>query len=214
MSDWEALCQRCRTVRRLTLQASSATNQPRGQCPPPPVDHLVPSVPVFKWPSQWRREKQPHWAPLQFLPHGSWPMSPGRSHSVHKSFLRHYACCAENCGQDRPGPEFLAQLDSSGNRITEQTGVQRSYYSGKRKNRSQDMLWEEINNNRSGLPCPLPEDLPDPGIKLVSLASLALAGRFFTTNTPWEASSSTKLTFRQGGALKMVGRGNIIIPKP
>ena len=67
MSNWEALCQRCRTVRRLTLQASSATNQPWGQCPTPPVDHLVPSVPVFKWPSQWRREKQPHWAPLQSL---------------------------------------------------------------------------------------------------------------------------------------------------
>ena len=36
----------------------------------------------------------------------------------------------------------------------------------------------------SGLPCPPPGDLPDPGIDLVSLASLvspALVGGFFTT---------------------------------
>ena len=32
----------------------------------------------------------------------------------------------------------------------------------------------------SGLPFPPPEDLPDPGIKPVSPASLALAGGFFT----------------------------------
>ena len=40
----------------------------------------------------------------------------------------------------------------------------------------------------SGLPCPPPEDLPDLGIEPVSLMSLALAGRFFTTSTTWEAS--------------------------
>ena len=33
----------------------------------------------------------------------------------------------------------------------------------------------------------LQEDLPDPGIKPVSLASPALAGRFFTTCATWEA---------------------------
>ena len=32
-----------------------------------------------------------------------------------------------------------------------------------------------------GLPFPSPGDLPDPGIKPVSLASPAVAGRFFTT---------------------------------
>ena len=36
----------------------------------------------------------------------------------------------------------------------------------------------------SGLSFPPPEDLPDPGIELVSPASLALAGRFFTTEPP------------------------------
>ena len=39
----------------------------------------------------------------------------------------------------------------------------------------------------SGLPCPLPKDLPHPGIKLLSLESPVLAGRFFTTSATWEA---------------------------
>ena len=41
----------------------------------------------------------------------------------------------------------------------------------------------------SGLPCPSPGDLPDPGIKFVSLMSPALAGGIFTTNATWEAPS-------------------------
>ena len=40
---------------------------------------------------------------------------------------------------------------------------------------------------RSGLPCPLPGDLPDPEIKPMSLMPPALAGRFFTTSATWEA---------------------------
>ena len=36
----------------------------------------------------------------------------------------------------------------------------------------------------SGLPFPPPEDLPNPEIKLTSLASPALSGRFFTTEPP------------------------------
>ena len=39
----------------------------------------------------------------------------------------------------------------------------------------------------SGLPFPSLGDLPDPGIKPMSLTSPALAGRFFTTSTTWEA---------------------------
>ena len=35
----------------------------------------------------------------------------------------------------------------------------------------------------SGLPCPTPEDLPDPGIEPVSLLSPALAGGIFATST-------------------------------
>ena len=37
---------------------------------------------------------------------------------------------------------------------------------------------------RSGFPLPTPGDLPNPGIEPVSTA---LAGRFFTTSTTWEA---------------------------
>ena len=39
----------------------------------------------------------------------------------------------------------------------------------------------------SGLPCPPPEDLPDPGIEPAPLLSPALVGGFFTTSTIWEA---------------------------
>ena len=37
----------------------------------------------------------------------------------------------------------------------------------------------------SGLPCPPPGDLPDPGTEPSSLRSPALAGRLFTTSTTW-----------------------------
>ena len=39
----------------------------------------------------------------------------------------------------------------------------------------------------SGLPCPPPGDLPDPGISPVPLTSPASAGRFFTIRPTWEA---------------------------
>ena len=39
----------------------------------------------------------------------------------------------------------------------------------------------------NGLPFPSPGNLPDPGIKPLSLTSPALAGRFFTTSITWEA---------------------------
>ena len=38
----------------------------------------------------------------------------------------------------------------------------------------------------SGLPCPPPGDLPNPGIKPTSPMSPALAGSFFTTSATWE----------------------------
>ena len=34
----------------------------------------------------------------------------------------------------------------------------------------------------SGLPCPSPRDLPEPGVEPPCLSSLALSGRFFTTS--------------------------------
>ena len=41
----------------------------------------------------------------------------------------------------------------------------------------------------SGLPCPLPGDLPDPGIKPMSFMSPELASGFFTTSANWESNS-------------------------
>ena len=49
---------------------------------------------------------------------------------------------------------------------------------------SMEFCWQEY---WSGLPCPPPEDLPNPGIEPTSLASPELAGRFFTTSANWEA---------------------------
>ena len=43
----------------------------------------------------------------------------------------------------------------------------------------------------SGLPCPPPGDLPDPGIELTSLMSPALAGGFFNTRTTSSRQIST-----------------------
>ena len=40
----------------------------------------------------------------------------------------------------------------------------------------------------SWLPCPPSGDLPDPGIKPLSLKSLALSGGFFTTSATWKES--------------------------
>ena len=39
---------------------------------------------------------------------------------------------------------------------------------------------------RSGLPCPPPGDLPDPGIKPVSPASPTIVGKFFINSATWE----------------------------
>ena len=43
---------------------------------------------------------------------------------------------------------------------------------------------------RSGLPCLPPGDLPNPGVKPMSLTSPTLAGRFFTTIATWEAGGT------------------------
>ena len=54
----------------------------------------------------------------------------------------------------------------------------------------------------SGLPCPPPGDLPNPGIELASLPSPALAGRFFTASATWEVHSSVSITsFKKNAAV-------------
>ena len=52
----------------------------------------------------------------------------------------------------------------------------------------------------SGLPCPPPGDLPDPGIEPTSRTPPELAGEFFTTSATWEAK-------REGGSFKNRVRG-------
>jgi len=43
---------------------------------------------------------------------------------------------------------------------------------------------------------PTPGDLPNPGIDLLPLSSLALAGKFFTTRATWEATFFSGTTFK------------------
>ena len=45
----------------------------------------------------------------------------------------------------------------------------------------------------SGLPCPPPEDFPNPEFEPASLMSPALAGGFFTTSATWEVQASAFL---------------------
>ena len=52
-----------------------------------------------------------------------------------------------------------------------------------------------------GLPFPPPGDLPNSGIKLVSLTSPTLADRFFTTSATREAQVSPKLNLVLYGSL-------------
>ena len=59
----------------------------------------------------------------------------------------------------------------------------------------------------SGLPCPPPGDLPDPGIKPESLMFPALAGTFFTTRATWEVQNDPFTTF-EGFYYWSLGEGN------
>ena len=58
----------------------------------------------------------------------------------------------------------------------------------------------------SGLSCPPPGDLPDPGIKPASLMSPALADKFFTTSAPWEAQMWAMLWEKKRIILKVIQR--------
>ena len=52
----------------------------------------------------------------------------------------------------------------------------------------------------SGLPFPFPGDLPNPGIKPVSLVSPAFTSGFFTTEPPWK-SSGILFNLKKGGKM-------------
>ena len=55
--------------------------------------------------------------------------------------------------------------------------------------------------------CPSSGDLPDPGIKPKSLLSPALAGRFFTTSTTWEALRIQNIYLKKKKNRKDAGSG-------
>ena len=55
----------------------------------------------------------------------------------------------------------------------------------------------------SGLPCPAPGDLPNPGIKPPSLMSPVLAGRFFTTSATWEEFLASLYRLREHRSYKV-----------
>ena len=64
----------------------------------------------------------------------------------------------------------------------------------------------------SGLPCPPPGDLPDPGIKRTSLMSSALAGVFFTISTTWEVLRVLNLL--KLGILKLMSSDSVMPSQP
>ena len=55
-------------------------------------------------------------------------------------------------------------------------------------------LWFFRQEHWSGLPCPPPGDLPNPGIKPASHYVPCIAGGFFTTSATWEVLSSAEWT--------------------
>ena len=56
----------------------------------------------------------------------------------------------------------------------------------------------------SGLPCSAPGDLPNPGIKPVSLISPALAGGLFIISTTWEALQLTTSIYNWVKAVPLI----------
>ena len=56
----------------------------------------------------------------------------------------------------------------------------------------------------SGLPCPPPGDLPDPGIEPASLMLPELAGGFFTSSATWEAQFWGTATIRYEASLGLI----------
>ena len=66
----------------------------------------------------------------------------------------------------------------------------------------------------SGLPCPTPGDLPDPGIEPMSFMSSALAGRFFTTSATWEARTHGKYIYFSSVQFNSVAQSYLTLCHP
>ena len=63
-----------------------------------------------------------------------------------------------------------------------------------------------------GLPCPLPEDLPNTGIETSSLVPPALAGRFFTSSATQEAQKSIHVNNNSESWILQCARESWVLP--
>ena len=64
----------------------------------------------------------------------------------------------------------------------------------------------------SGLPCPPPGDLPDPGKEPSSLVSPALPGRFFNASATWEAVNLMEVLFHDGSLKSLCAQDSKHMP--
>ena len=64
---------------------------------------------------------------------------------------------------------------------------------------------------QSGLPCPPPGDLLDPGMEPTSLTSPALSRGFFTTRSTWEALSLLWLPYKRSQTEQLKHRNSFLI---
>ena len=70
----------------------------------------------------------------------------------------------------------------------------------------------------SGLLCPPPGDLPDPGIEPTTLMSPPLVGGFFTTSVIWEAQTHVwilidfhNLIIKESHSLNITSKNNVLL---
>ena len=56
----------------------------------------------------------------------------------------------------------------------------------------------------SGSACPPPRDLPDPGIKPVSLMSPTAAGEFLTTSATWEGMNTYTFKYINNKSIEII----------
>ena len=177
---------------------------------PFPTSPLLPILPslrfVFSLPLTNPRPRPPAASPtfcfsldLHSFSEGNVPLCAGLSPPglrLQTSFSRvaRALCWSE---EDKPEPGFAAKLRIRHACVRAQPLQSRRLFATLWAVARQAPLSRGFSRQQhwSGLPCPPPEDLPDPGIEPSSFMTPALAGGFFTTSATWEA----KFGFQRGG---------------